>query len=147
MKPSKKQSKPVRTKASKDLSDFRVWLFATESAHPSSFCSTPNKRHSDRNVGFLPDSICLSLRSGRAGARAIRSKMTRSRPVARSIILQKVSANLSALGRNEALLETEVGALFAVAELDFVLCQEGADFFHEPGPGGFVLEDEMVLAI
>ncbi len=30
--------------------------------------------------------------------------------------------------------------------LDFVLRQEGADFFHEAGPSGFVLEDEMVLA-
>ena len=30
----------------------RSWLFATESAHPSFFCSTPNMRHTGSDVGF-----------------------------------------------------------------------------------------------
>ena len=32
--------------------DFRLWLFATETAHPSFFRFAPNMRHSDRDVGF-----------------------------------------------------------------------------------------------
>ncbi len=49
--------------------------------------------------------------------------------------------------RKGAQLVTGEGASFEGAGLDFVLRQEGADFFHEPGPGGFVLEDEMVLPV
>ncbi len=60
--------------------DFCLWLCATESAPPSDFRCTLNMRHSSGDVGFLPDSVCLSRRFGPTGTMAIRSLVTQSGP-------------------------------------------------------------------
>ncbi len=73
---------------------------------------TPESGHQITDVRFFADYVRFTPVNGHYSGTPICPFLTQSGPAARSIILLRVSTNMSALGRNDALLETEVGALF-----------------------------------